>query len=101
VLVSQLAILLRLVDWATTVVVVIRPATLQVVGYEGQLQSADLRTNAPRIVQGRLARTLGYAHLVTRRPGIRPKSSSQMFLTRPDDLRRAVDAALRTSPGDR
>jgi len=65
------------------------------------VQVADLRTTAPRIVQGRLGRALGYAHLVTRRPGIRPKTSSQMFLTRPDELRRAVDAALRTSPGNR
>jgi len=101
VLVSQLAILLRLIDWATTLVVVSRPATLQIVGYEGQHHTADLRTTAPRIVQGRLGRALGYAHLVTRRPGIRPKTSSQMFLTRPDELRRALDAALRASPGNR
>jgi hypothetical protein len=97
VLVSQLAILLRLIDWATTLVV-IRPGAVQVVGYEGQHHLADLRTTSPRIVQSRLGRALGYAHLVTRRPGIRPKTTSQMFLTRPDELRAAVDAALRIPP---
>ena len=93
VLVSELAILLRLIDWTTTLVV-IRPAGLQVVGYEGQLHTLDLRMAAPRIVQSGLGRALGYAHLVTRRPGVRPRTTSQMFLARPDELRAAVDAAL-------
>jgi hypothetical protein len=92
VLVGELAILLSLIDWTTTQVV-IRRAGLQVVGYEGQLHAADLRITAPRIIQSRLGRTLGYAHLVTRRPGLRPKTSSQMFLPRPDDLRAAVAVA--------
>ena len=98
VLVSELGILLRLIDWTTTLVV-IRPAGLQVVGYEGQLHTLDLRMASPRIVQSGLGRALGYAHLATRRPGVRPRTTSQMFLARPDELRAAVDAALSATSG--
>ena len=97
VLVSELGILLRLIDWTTTLVV-IRPAGLQVVGYEGN--STRWTCAWPRPASSRAGWVaLGYAHLAVRRPGVRPRTTSQMFLARPDELRAALDAALSATNG--
>jgi hypothetical protein len=86
---AQLIVLARLLDWVTTYVV-ITPAALRVVGYDGEISRVDLRVNEPRVVQSGTGRRLGYAHVAVRLIGIKIRASNQLFLSRPELLGEAI-----------
>jgi hypothetical protein len=94
VVLAELVMLARLIDWATTHVVITR-TELRVVGYDGPVAQLDLRTTEPTIVQGAIGRRLGYAHVTARIRGIKIRASNQLFLSRPDRLRTAFESVQR------
>jgi hypothetical protein len=95
VVLAELVILARLIDWITTYIVITR-TELQVVGYDGPVTQLNLLTTEPRIVQGAIGRRLGYAHVAARVRGIKIRASNQLFLSRPDRLRTAFQSVRQT-----